>query len=267
MEINKIYNEDCLQTMRRMEAKSVDIVLTSPPYNTNVKANSDKNTLSISVKEGQYTYARYDGYDDSKTNEEYCDFIFQLFTLYGIVLKENGVILWNASYGNENANAMFKALNTIIDCGFCIADVLVWKKKTALPNSSSSNKATRICEFVFVICRKEDLKTFKANKKISSIRDSGQIMYNAFYNFIEAANNDESNPYNKAAFSSELVLKLLNLYAKKESVVYDSFMGTGTTAIGAIKYGCYFIGSELSKNQVDYANKRIKEELSQLTLF
>ena len=46
------------------------------------------------------------------------------------------------------------------------------------------------------------------------------------YNYIEAANNDGANKLNKATFSTELVLKLLNMYATKDSVVYDSFMGT-----------------------------------------
>ena len=48
---------------------------------------------------------------------------------------------------------------------------------------------------------------------------------------------------------------------------YDSFMGTGTTAIGALRENCFYIGSELSKPQCDYAEKRIKLETSQLTLF
>ena len=86
------------------------------------------------------------------------------------------------------------------------------KKTNALPNTSSSNKATRICEFVYVICRKEEIKTFKSNKKYSSQRDSGQMMYKPFTNFIEARNNDGSNPYNKATFSIEFVQKLIELY-------------------------------------------------------
>lgn len=72
---------------------------------------------------------------------------------------------------------------------------------------------------------------------------------------------------NKATFSTEFVRKLLQMYAKDGMTVYDSFMGAGTTAIGALKEKCFYIGSELSKAQCDYANNRIKQEISQLTLF
>lgn len=267
MEINQIYNENCITTLERMEdGNGFDFIITSPPYNTNVKANVKKNTLSIKVKQGQYTYARYDVYDDSRTNKEYCDFIEALFKLIKIKMRTDGCVLWNASYGNENADALFLSLTTIINQGFSIADVLSWKKTNALPNTSSSNKATRICEFVYVICRKEEIKTFKSNKKVSSQRDSGQMMYKPFTNFIEAKNNDGSNPYNKATFSIEFVQKLIQLYVR-EGIVYDPFMGTGTTAVACKKMGIDYIGSELSQNQVQFAVKRIKEECCQLSLF
>ena len=70
--------------------------------------------------------------------------------------------------------------------------------------------------------------------------------------------NDGANKLNKAIFSTELVLKLLNMYATKNSVVYDSFMGTGTTAVACKQFGCKCIGSELSKEQVEYARSRLK---------
>lgn len=268
IEINTIYNENCLETLSKMDdMQGFDVVITSPPYNTNVKANGKRNTQNVNVKEGQYTYARYDGYDDSISNEEYCKFISDLFSLLKKKMKKNGCILWNASYGNENADALFLALTAIINHGFSIADVICWKKTNALPNTSSSNKATRICEFVYVICRKNEIITFNSNKKESSQRATGQKMYTPFYNFIEAKNNDGSNPYNKATYSTDFVKSLINLYVKQGGVVYDPFMGTGTTAVACCNYGIDFIGSELSENQTKYALGRIKEARMQLSLF
>lgn len=268
MDIDTIYNEDCLATLERMEdGNGFDFIITSPPYNTNVKANANRNVLTAKVNEKYYTYARYDGYDDSRTNEEYCEFIGNLFNKIDQKMKPNGCVLWNASYGNENADALFLSLVTIINNGFSIADVISWKKSCAMPNTSSSNKATRICEFVFVICRNDELKTFRSNKKESGRRPDGQMMYRPFTNFIEAKNNDGSNPYNKATFSIEFVQKLLNLYVCGGGIVYDPFMGTGTTAVACKKMGINYIGSELSQNQVQYALNRIKEECSQLSLF
>lgn len=266
--LNTIYNENCLVTLDKMDdGEGFDVIITSPPYNTNVKANDKNNTQNVKVKEGQYTYARYDGYDDSKSNEEYCGFISNLFEKINMKMKPNGCVLWNASYGNENTDALFLSLNKIIEKGFSIADVICWKKNTAMPNTSSKNKATRICEFVFVICRKKEIVTFNSNKQISSVRTTGQQMYKPFTNYIEARNNDGSNPYNKATYSTELVSKLINLYVNRGGVVYDPFMGTGTTAVACRKSNIDFIGSELSKNQTEFANRRIYEETAQLSLF
>ena len=84
--------------------------------------------------------------------------------------------------------------------------------------------------------------------------------YENIFNFIEAKNNDGSTKLNKATFSSELVCKLLDIYAKPNSLVYDSFMGTGTTAVACVKSGMNYVGSEISDKQCDYAEKRIEEE-------
>ena len=49
------------------------------------------------------------------------------------------------------------------------------------------------------------------------------------------------------------------MYCPQNALVYDPFMGTGTTAIGCLKYGVNYIGSEISKHQCDWANERIKK--------
>ena len=133
------------------------------------------------------------------------------------------------------------------------------EKEICIPNNRSKNKLTRIIEYIFVFVRKTELKTFNTNKKIvSRIKKTNQANYENIYNFIEAKNNDGSCKLNKATFSSELIIKLLDIYAKPDYIVYDSFSGTGTTAVACIKKGIKFIGSEISKEQCDYSNNRIK---------
>ena len=73
----EIYNEDCFETMDNMPIGQVDIVLTSPFYNTNKKAGKNRTLKNTSVKEGQYNYVRYDTHVDNMTDEEYCDFTDQ----------------------------------------------------------------------------------------------------------------------------------------------------------------------------------------------
>lgn len=255
----KIYNEDCFETMKSVPIGQFDIILTSPFYNTNKKAGKTRTLSNTSVKEGQYDYVRYDTHIDSMTNDEYCDFTENLFLEFDRVLNLNGVVLYNINYGAENTEGMFRAINTILTkTPFTVADVIVWKKSNALPNSCSSNRLTRIWEFVFVFCRNNELKTFNCNKAIKSYRKNGQAMYENVFNFIEAKNNDESCPFNKATFSTDLVKQLLNRYAVGEKVtVYDPFMGSGTTAVACqeLGYDCY--GSEISENQCKWAKERL----------
>lgn len=257
----EIYNEDCFETMKCIPCGQIDIILTSPFYNTNKKAGKARTLENTSVKDGQYDYVRYDTHVDSMTNEEYCDFTERLFLEYDNVLNMNGCILYNISYGSENTEGMFMAINTIITkTPFTLADTIIWKKTNALPNSCSSNKLTRITEFVFVFCRKNEFKTFNCNKRVTSLRKTGQAAYENIFNFIEAKNNDGACPYNKATFSTELCEKLLDIYAKYDDTwVYDSFVGSGTTAVACKKMGFNFIGSEISENQCRWANNRLQQ--------
>ena len=258
--LNKIYNEDCFETMEAMPIGQCNVIMTSPFYNTNKKAGKARTLTNTSVKKGQYDYVRYDTHIDNMKDDEYCEFTKNLFLEFDRVLNLNGCVLYNINYGAENTVGVFKAINAIITgTNFTIADVICWKKPTAMPNSCSSNRLTRIWEFVFVLCRKNEMKTFYCNKKVTSYRKTGQKAYENIYNFIEAKNNDGSCPYNKATYSSELCEKLLSLYCPPNGVVYDPFMGSGTTAVACKKMGLNYIGSEISLNQCEWAENRLHE--------
>lgn len=107
-----------------MDKHSIDIVLTSPFYNTNKKAGSKRTLLNTKVKESNYEYLRYDVHVDNMTDEEYNDFTVQLFNGFDRVLVSNGVVLYNINYGSDNTEGMFKAINAILcETNFTIADV------------------------------------------------------------------------------------------------------------------------------------------------
>lgn len=254
----QICNEDCFDTMSKMPIGQVDVVLTSPFYNTNKKAGKNRTLKNTSVKSGQYDYVRYDTHVDNMTDEEYCNFTERLFLEFDRILNLNGCILYNLSYGAENTEGLFKTVNTIITkTPFTVADVIVWKKRSAFPNSCSPNRLTRIWELIFVFCRKNETHTFKCNKKVKSYRKTGQAAYENIFNFIEAKNNDGSCALNKATYSSELCEKLLRIYAQPNSWIYDPFIGTGTTAVACKKMAFNCIGSEISEAQCNYARKRV----------
>lgn len=248
-----LYNEDCFITMANMAKNNIKVnaILTSPPYNT---------ARPVKTQKAMDTYNnRYDIYIDAKTTEEYADWTLKLFESYDKVLKPNGIVLYNISYGSERPDDMWNAVaKLILESNFMIAEQIVWKKKSALPNNVSQNKLTRICEPVFVFCRKNEYKTYAANKKVKSIRkDTGQKYYENIFNFIEAANNDGPNKLNKATFSTDLCKQLLSIYSKEGDTIYDSFMGTGTTAVACKEMNINCIGSELSEAQYNYSLERL----------
>lgn len=197
--------------MDELPRRCVDVVLTSPFYNTNMKAKGGEVITDGKIRN---EFARYDKFVDVMCNDDYRSFTVDLFKGYDKVIKENGVVLYNISYGNENSECLFLTIADILTkTNFTIADVIIWKKKCALPACLSPNKLTRITEFVFVFCRKSEYMTFYTNKRHVSTRPTGQKMYENFFNFVEAANNDGANPYNGATFSSELCNYLLRIYA------------------------------------------------------
>jgi len=260
METNTIHNEDCLLTIEGLEANSIDAVITSPPYNT---ARTGTNERAFKNYEN-----RYDIHLDNKTDAEYLDWSVALFNGYDKILKTNGSVLYNISYSSENTDLIWKFVAEIINrTNFTTADTIIWKKDCAIPNNTSHNKLTRICEFVFVFARKNELGTFYMNKEVTSVAETGQKFYENKFNFIEAKNNDGSNDLNKATFSSDFVRKLLLLYTKQNDLIYDSFMGTGTTAEACVIEKRNYIGSELSAEQCKYAEKRLGIRISQPTLF
>ena len=258
MELNKIYNEDCMTTMSKMDGIA-DVILTSPPYNTSRKGSSLTDADSN---------IRYDEFDDCRPNEEYIDWTCDIFNGFDKSLAPNGCVLYNMSYSAENVDLIWLTIAAIIQrTPFTVADCIVWKKKSAVPNSESTNKLTRICEFVFVCCRKSELATFNCYKEKGIVRPNGQQHYKNYFNYLEAPNNDENCPIHKATYSTLLCRKLLILYSKEGDVIYDPFMGTGTTAVAALMEKRQFIGSELSPRYCEWAERRIKHQSMQQTLF
>lgn len=247
METNVIYNEDCIKTMKRMDSRCVDLVLTSPPYNMTKRRGGDADT------------GRYDVYVDWKTEDEYIEWSKEIFKGFDHILKENGVVLYNFSYSIENPALPYKLVSSICEnTQFQLVDTIVWKKPNGMPFAANQRRLSRNWEFVWVFSRKDETNSFNCHKGISRTGKQGQKYYNIVYNFIEARNNDGvKQKLNQAVYSTVLCDKLLSVYSKSGDVIYDPFMGIGTTAISALKNDRLYIGSEISENQVVLAKERL----------
>lgn len=183
-------------------------------------------------------------------------------------MKDGGVILYNFSYSIENPSLPYKLVVGIEkETNYRLVDTIVWKKKCGIPFPANKYRLSRIFEYVFVFVDKDHINDYTNNRHIKSVSaKTGQSYYDVQYNFIEATNNDGKCSLNQATFSSELVMQLLSMYCNSEAkrIVYDPFMGSGTTAVGCIKYDdgenkIEFLGSEISKEQCDYAMERIED--------
>lgn len=266
-----LYCGDCLDVMSSMDENFVDIVITSPPYGT-----CRSETFSKESSQKRKYNMRYDEFVEDRTPEEYCQWSVDVFNAIDLVLKKNRIVLYNFGLGNDGHTEYtgydwFNTVKSVIDrTSFTVADVLVWKKRSALPNNTSPNKSTRICEPVIVFCRKDELMSFPSNKKVVNQFATGQNLYSPFYNIFEARNNDGSCELNKATFSTQFVDRLIDLYVPDEQrngwTVLDPFSGTGTTGISAIAKGMKYVGIEMSKAQCEYTMSRLSNGI-QMELF
>ena len=251
MNINYFYNEDCKVTIERMKQERVhpNVVLTSPPYNMTKRKGGVSDT------------GRYDVYQDFKPTEEYIEDTVKLFDKLNEVVETNGTILYNFSYSVENPSLPYQLVNAIVaDTEWEVVDTIIWQKSNGIPFPANPRRLSRIWEFVFVFGRKCEKDTYFVNKKITKVSEkTKQRYYQIYYNWIKSKNNDNSTPkLNQATYSTDLCKQLLTLYSDKNFLVYDPFMGTGTTANACKELGMNYIGSEISKAQVEYSIKRLK---------
>lgn len=247
MTINTIYNEPNMATMLQIPDKFVDGVITSPPYNITTKR-----------KDVYYN----NGYSnlDNLTEDEYIQIRLEEFIQFQRIIKDEGVILYNISYHNENPILPLLLITEVHkQTDLTVADMISWKKSHSIPFQTSPTKLSRLVEQVYVIVKKDKLHSFRTNKEVSKVNQkTGQKFYKGYNNLVEAKNNDGVICDLKASYSSELVSKLIDIYFPKPSIIYDPFSGIGTTAVACKNSGLDYIGSEINESFWKISNDRLK---------
>lgn len=268
IELNKIYNENCLVTMSKMKNDFIDMVITSPPY------------------------------DDLRDYKGY-SFEFEKIAneLYRI-LKQGGVLVWvvgDATINGSETGTSFKQALYFKDIGFNIHDTMIYEKNSpAYPANEKSNRYSQIFEYMFILSKGKpktiNLLKDKKNKyggqstfsNVSVRKKNGELIekdkyiisdYGYRYNIWRYNNgagfstNDEIAFQHPAIFPEKLVEYHILSWSNENDIVYDCFGGSGTTAKMAHKWKRNWILSELSKEYVTIANKRLKHYLSINTIF
>tara|TARA_R100000951_G_scaffold106131_1_gene100484 strand:+ start:128 stop:1036 length:909 start_codon:yes stop_codon:yes gene_type:complete len=243
--MNEIYCGDTCETMGKLKDGTIDLILTSPPYLASIRKDNHK-----------YPGAK-DKVKDNQSVEDYLDWMSEVFQQYERVLKDDGVIAFNFSYTTFNPSLPYELINRVFqDTGLKIYDTLAWKKRSAVPLSGHPNRMTRIVEMVYIFAK---TPKFKANKIVKSVSKTGQKYFTAYYNFLEAKNNDGKVEGHEATFSSDFAEYFIDLYTKEGEIVLDNFVGTGTTPYAAAKMNRKYIGIDLVEDYCEYSRDRVNK--------
>lgn len=163
------------------------------------------------------------------------------------VLKPSGSLFYN--HKDIISNGVIIPPKWVYD--FPIHQQIIWNRGSSLANDPHYFQP--ITEYIYWIA-KEPKNVFFDKSKCAFRQSVWNI-------------NFEINTKHPAPFPKTLVGNIIMCCSKEGDVIYDPYMGSGTTALMAAKMGRNYIGSEISQSYVDMANKRIKEETRQLTLF
>ena len=260
MEINKIYNENCLETMAKMPDNFIDLTVTSPPY--------DK-------------LRKYNGY---------CfDFENVAKELYRVI-KEHGILVWvvadSVILGTESGTSFRQALY-FKEHGFNLHDTMIFKRNT-IP--LTHNRYEQNFEYMFVFSKGKP-KTFnpilteysdntihrRKNKyinykhrnndekglpdKIGGLKKEGRIKGNVWEYTVGnyQSTKDKIAFQHPAIFPEQLANDHIISWSNENDLIYDPFMGSGTTAKMAMLNNRKYIGSEISEEYCKIIETRIKE--------
>ena len=245
IELNKIYNENCLKTMQRIPNDSVNLIITSPPYNKNFYTKNDKVSKHDTAT---FRKIKYDTYNDDLQPEVYISWQKKVLKECCRILKNDGSIFYNHMDILNNHSTIHPTF--VYD--FPLKQILIWDKL----NTPKLDKSYffPINEYIFWI--KKNIKA--KNKFYRSIC--------AFKKSVIKLPCDKKNTH-PAPFPLQLANNFILSCTDKNDIVYDPFIGSGTTAIASIINGRNYIGSEISENYYLLSNKRILETESQKTLF
>jgi site-specific DNA-methyltransferase (adenine-specific) len=243
LELNKIYNEDCLATMARMPDSFVDLVFTSPPYNMNLRIRNGKYCSRQIIKEEFST--KYVGFDDNLPIEEFHKLHH---TILGELIRTSNIVFYNIQIVTGSKLAFFKMIG---DYAIYLKDIIVWDKKHGQP-AMQNGVMNRRTELILV---------FEKDGAISRQFKNAQFGRGTLDDIWEIGRGKKVNKNHGATFPLELANKVISNFAKANSIIYDPFMGSGTTALAAKQNKCNYIGSELSAEYCKFANERVKEAL------
>lgn len=228
--LNTIHNEDCKKGFNWIADNSVDLLIADPPYGISRHLNCKGKRLGSTAKLN-FEFGKWDIIDGDVT--DWCNYALKKVKGWVIIFcaKRDIGAYWSHLEENE-----FKAIDSI-----------VWQKPDPLPLNGKT-KFLNAWESAVV-------------GKRSSSFFGGYCTHNIF-KYQAPKGKDRIHPTQKPL---KLIEELIELTTKKDDVVLDPFMGSGTTALACKKLNRNFIGFEIDKKYIKLARKRIGD-LGNLTI-
>jgi len=241
--LNRVFHKSA-ETMNELPDSSIHLAITSPPYNVG-KA-----------------------YDQNLTLNSYLELLHNVWKEIKRVLVPGGRICINvANLGRKPYIPLHTfIIDDMTNLGFLMRGEIIWDKSASSGSStawgswkSSSNPTLRDVHEYILIFSKNQFKREKIEGRHDTIaRDEFLQNTKSVWTFPTESAKKIGHP---APFPLELPYRLIQLYSYKGDTILDPFMGSGQTAIAALKSGRNYIGYETERTYVDLANKRIGEYL------
>ena len=236
--IDQIICGDTINIMKQIPDKSIDLVVTSPPYNL-------KNSTGNGMKDGRggkWSGAAlmngYSHYNDNIPHEQYVKWQRECLTQMLRILTEDGAIFYNHKWRVQGG--LLQDRQDIIS-GFPVRQIIIWKRKGGINFNQGYFLPTY--EVIYLITKPK----FKLAKKANVHGDVWEI-------------GQEYNNKHPAPFPLELINRIISSTTAK--LILDPFMGSGTTAVSAKNLQRNFIGIDISPEYCKMAINRLKNPSS-----
>lgn len=238
--IDKIVCGDVLETMKLIPSNTIDLVVTSPPYNL-------KNSSGNGMKDGRggkwanaALQKGYTHHSDCMPHEEYVAWQRDCLNEMLRLTTETGAIFYNHKWRVQNGLLQDR---TDILAGFPVRQIIIWKRKGGFNFNPGYFLPTY--EVIYLIAKPK----FKLLPKANAHGDVWEI-------------TQELNNEHPAAFPLALIERIIASTDSK--IVLDPFMGSGTTAVAAFNLNRNYIGIDISPDYCKMAEQRIKKNAEQL---
>ena len=234
--INKIICGDCLEIMRGLEDESIDLFVTSPPYNL-------KNSTGNGMKDGRggkWANAAlqngYENYDDNMPYENYCEWQRACLSEMMRLLKNDGAIFYNHKWRVQGG--LLQDRHEILE-GFPVRQIIIWKRSGGINFNAGYFLPTYEVIYMIAIAKPDFKLVSKANR----------------YGDVWEIKQESRNPH-PAPFPEELTDRIIA--STNAKLIIDPFAGSGTTGVSAKRYGRNYILIEKSQAYCEMIKARIE---------